>query len=214
MRNLSFFSIGLAMAALSWAGPAPAPTFSKDVAPILQNHCQECHRPGEAAPMSLLNYQQARPWAKAIKSAVLSQKMPPWGADPSVGHFSNDRSLSLRDRDTLVAWVDAGAPEGDSQYLPKPVEFVDGWNIGQPDVVYEMPEAFQVPASGTIEYQYVILPYQFPEDRWVQMAEAKPGVASVVHHVVIYILKAGETRMTSFSVLVGWAPGDLGLVCP
>src|SRR3974377_638686 len=124
MRNLSFFSIGLAMAALSWAGPAPAPTFSKDVAPILQNHCQECHRPGEAAPMSLLNYKEARPWAKATNTAVRAQKMPPWQADPSGGHFSNDRSLSPHDRETLVAWVDAGAPEGNKARPPPPAQFV------------------------------------------------------------------------------------------
>jgi hypothetical protein len=162
-------------------------TFSKDVAPILQKNCQGCHRPGEAAPMPLETYQQARPWAKAMKQAILARKMPPWFADPQYGHFRNDRSLAQKDIDTLVAWVDAGAPEGDPRDLPKPAEFVDGWNIGQPDVVYEMPEPFQVPASGTIEYQYVVLPYQFPVDRWVQMAEVRPGNRAVVHHVIAYI---------------------------
>jgi hypothetical protein len=170
-------------------------TFSKDVAPILQKNCQGCHRPGEAAPMALLTYQQARPWAKAMKQAVLSKKMPPWFADPQYGHFSNDRSLAQRDIDTLVSWVDAGAPEGDSKDMPKPVEFVDGWNIGKPDVIYEMPEAFQVPASGTVEYQYVVLPYQFTEDRWVQMAEVRPGNRAVVHHVIAYIRESSSKWM-------------------
>src|SRR5690349_6428722 len=170
-------------------------TFSKDVAPILQKNCQSCHRPGEAAPFSMLTYQQARPWAKAMKQAVLERKMPPWFADPKYGHFRNDRSLAQKDVDTLVSWVDAGAPEGDPKDLPKPAEFVDGWNIGKPDIVFEMPEAFHVPASGTIEYQYVILPYKFTEDRWVQMAEVRPGNRAVVHHVIAYIRDAGSKWM-------------------
>jgi hypothetical protein len=169
------------------SGATGSVTFSKDVAPILQKNCQGCHRPGEAAPMSLRTYQEARPWARAMKQAVLAKKMPPWFADAQYGHFRNDRSLPQKDIDTLVSWVDAGAPEGDPKDLPQPLAFVDGWNIGQPDMVLEMPEPFQVPASGTIEYQYVVLPYKFTEDRWVQMAEVRPGNRAVVHHVIAYI---------------------------
>lgn len=169
------------------SGATGSVTFSKDVAPILQKNCQGCHRPGEAAPMSLRTYQEARPWAKAMKQAVLTKKMPPWFADAQYGHFRNDRSLPQKDIDTLVSWVDAGAPEGDPKDLPQPLAFVDGWNIGQPDMVLEMPEPFQVPASGTIEYQYVVLPYKFTEDRWVQMAEVRPGNRAMVHHVIAYI---------------------------
>ena len=169
------------------SGATGSVTFSKDVAPILQKNCQGCHRPGEAAPMSLRTYQEARPWAKAMKQAVLAKKMPPWFADSHYGHFRNDRSLPQKDIDTLVSWVDAGAPEGDPKDLPQPLAFVDGWNIGQPDMVLEMPEPFHVPASGTIEYQYVVLPYKFTEDRWVQMAEVRPGNRTVVHHVIAYI---------------------------
>lgn len=169
------------------SGATGSVTFSKDVAPILQKNCQGCHRPGEAAPMSLRTYQEARPWARAMKQAVLAKKMPPWFADAQYGHFRNDRSLPQKDIDTLVSWVDAGAPEGDPKDLPRPLAFVDGWNIGQPDMVLEMPEPFQVPASGTIEYQYVVLPYKFTEDRWVQMAEVRPGNRAMVHHVIAYI---------------------------
>ena len=169
------------------SGATGSVTFSKDVAPILQKNCQGCHRPGEAAPMSLRTYQEARPWAKAMKQAVLAKKMPPWFADAQYGHFRNDRSLPQKDIDTLVSWVDAGAPEGDPKDLPQPLAFVDGWNIGQPDMVLDMPEPFQVPASGTIEYQYVVLPYKFTEDRWVQMAEVRPGNRAMVHHVIAYI---------------------------
>src|SRR5690348_7649737 len=115
----------------------PVVTFNKDVAPILARNCQGCHRPGEAAPMSLLSYQQVRPWAKAIKEAVLLKKMPPWFADPHYGKFRNDRSMAQKDIDTIVSWADLGAPEGNPKDLPKPITFVDGWNIGHPDVVLE-----------------------------------------------------------------------------
>ena len=195
MRFLSLTACGLALSGMALAAPVPAPTFSKDVAPILQNHCQECHRPGEAAPMSLLSYQEARPWAKSIKAAVLSKKMPPWFADPSIGHFANDRSLSQHDRDTLVAWVDAGAPQGNAKDLPAPRKFVDGWNIGTPDKIIDMPEAFDVPASGTIDYQYVILPLNLDHDTWIQAAEVRPGDRAHVHHVIAFIREPGVKWM-------------------
>jgi hypothetical protein len=150
-------------------------------------NCQGCHRPGEAAPMPFLTYQQVRPWAKAIKEAVLLKKMPPWFADPHYGKFRNDRTMAQKDIDTLVAWAEQGAPEGDPRMAPKPAQYVDGWNIGKPDLVFEMPNAFEVPASGTVEYQYVILPYKFAEDRWVQMAEVRPGNRAVVHHVIAFV---------------------------
>src|SRR4051794_38635240 len=121
---------GLAWTALSGAEQPAGVTYSKDVASIIQRHCQQCHRPGEIGPMPLLNYGQARPWAKAIRQAVLTKKMPPWFADPKYSHFKNDTSLSQKEIDTLVSWVDAGAPEGNPRDLPKPVEFADGWNIG------------------------------------------------------------------------------------
>jgi hypothetical protein len=142
--------------------------------------------------MPLLTYQETRPWAKAIKEAVVLKRMPPWFADPSVGHFRNDRSMSQDEINTLVAWVEAGAPEGNSKELPAPKQFVEGWNIGQPDLVLEMPSAFDVPASGTIEYEYVILPYKFTEDRWVQMSEVRPGARSLVHHVIAFIREPGS----------------------
>src|SRR3954463_10560920 len=108
---------------------APDPTFYKDVLPILQNRCQECHRPGEIGPMPLLTYQQARPWAAAIKESVLLKKMPPWFADPHYGKFENDRSLSKDQIDTLVAWADKGAKPGDAKDAPAPRQFMEGWNI-------------------------------------------------------------------------------------
>ena len=128
----------------------PQVTFHKDVESILQNRCQECHRPGEIAPFALMTYKDARPWVKAIKSDVVTRKMPPWFADPNYGHFANDRSLSKQEIDTLVAWVDGGAKEGDAKDAPPPRKFIDGWNIEKPDVVISMKEPFHVPATGEV----------------------------------------------------------------
>src|SRR5262245_13953820 len=114
-------------------------TFNKDVLPILQKNCQSCHRPGEIAPMSFLTYKDTRPWAKAMKEAVVTRKMPPWFADPAYGHFGNDRRLSDSAVKTLSAWADGGAVEGDPKDKPAPVTFQDGWNI-KPDMIIEMPK--------------------------------------------------------------------------
>ncbi len=183
----------LLSAAASAATTKSAPvTFHKDVLPILQRSCQNCHRPGEAAPMSFLSYQQVRPWAKAIKAAVVIRKMPPWPADPHYGKFSNERALKDSDINTLVAWADSGAPEGKSSEAPLPVRFTDGWNIAKPDQVFEMPAPFEVPASGTIEYNYVILPTGFTQDTWVEAAEVRPGNRQVLHHIIAFIRPPGS----------------------
>ncbi|HLK50792.1 MAG TPA: cytochrome c [Bryobacteraceae bacterium] len=172
-----------------------SPTFSKDVLPILQKNCQECHRPGEVAPMSLLSYNEARPWAKAIKAAVLSKKMPPWFAEPQGSHaFSNDRRLSAADLNTLVSWVDNGAPEGDAKDAPPPLKFQDGWQI-KPDMVIEMPVPFQLPAKGTINYQYVLVKGSFPTDVWVSAAEMRPGNPKVLHHGKVWVRPPGSHWM-------------------
>lgn len=167
-------------------------TFNKDVAPILRNRCQLCHHPGDIGPMPLLSYGEARPWAKAIREAVLQKKMPPWFADPHYGNFRNDSSLSKTEIDTLVSWVDGGAPEGAPTGATAPRDFVDGWRIGTPDVVIEIPKAFHVPAAGTIPYQYIAVPTGFVQDKWVQAVEIRPGNRSVVHHVIASV-RAGST---------------------
>lgn len=194
---------GLCLASLAFAAPV---TFTKDVLPILQNRCQACHRPGEIAPMSLLTYKDARPWAKAIREAVLIRRMPPWLADPRYGRFSNDHSLSQREIGTLAAWVDAGAPEGDPKDAPGPAEFVQGWRMGQPDLMLEMPNEFQVPASGAIEYQYLVIPTGFTEDKWVRIAEARPGNRRVTHHIIAFIREAGSRWMTDAKPGVPFVP--------
>jgi len=173
-------------------GNMNAPTYSKDVVPILQKHCQSCHRPGEAAPFSMLTYEETRPWTGAMKMAVRQKVMPPWYADPQVGHFSNDRSLTEEEIDTIVAWVTAGAPEGDPNDMPPRLNFVEGWGIPKPDITFQLPKEFAVPKSGMVEYQYVIVPTGFTEDKWVQAAEVRPTERSVVHHIIAYVREPGS----------------------
>src|SRR6058998_3587945 len=147
MNRFLVFVLLSAMTALGTEIPSPsvrsdqatAVTFNKDVLPILQNNCQVCHRPGEVAPMSFLTYESTRPWAKAIKAAVLSKKMPPWFADPHYGEFRNAPKLTQSDINTLVAWADSGARQGDTEVTAPAPPFADGWRI-QPDVVVSMPE--------------------------------------------------------------------------
>ena len=189
MRSI-LLSFGVAALAVP-ATAAPA-TYYKDVLPVLQKNCQSCHRPGEAAPMSFLNFETTRPWAKAIKSAVASKKMPPWFADPHVGKFSNDRTLSAAEIETLTSWVDGGAQAGNPADAPAPLHFVEGWRINKPDVVFKMPAAYNVPQSGTVDYQYVIIPTGFTEDKYVAMAEARPSDPSVVHHIIAFIREPGN----------------------
>ena len=162
------------------------PTFSKDVAPILYKHCVTCHRPGEIGKMSLLTYEQARPYAKAMANAVTNRTMPPWHADAPAGTFHNERSLSDRERSTITAWAGGGAPNGDPKDLPVLPTFTDGWALGKPDVVLEMQEDYPVPAKGTVQYEWLYIPTNFTEAKWVKSLEIRPGNRSVVHHVLIY----------------------------
>ena len=167
--------------------PADAPTFYKDVLPILQEKCQSCHRSGEPAPMPLMTYEQTRPWAGKIAAAVDMRMMPPWFADPRFGHFANDTSLSAEEIKTIGAWTDAGAPAGDAGGAPAPRTWSEGWNIPEPDVVLKMPKPIAIPAHGEVEYTYEIVATHFAEDRWVQMVEVRPSSAEHVHHAVVYI---------------------------
>jgi mono/diheme cytochrome c family protein len=169
------------------ASPAAVPTYAKDIAPILQQNCQTCHRPGEAGPFPLLTYQDARRRASKIRDAVADAIMPPWFADPHYGRFSNALGLSPSQRDAILRWADGGTPPGNPRDLPKPVAWVEGWGIGTPDLVVELPMPFEVPATGVVEYQHVIVPTHFTEDRWVQAAEIRPTERDVVHHLIAFV---------------------------
>ncbi len=174
MTLVALLAVGIAAMTSSMKATAgensSSVTFYKDVLPILQKNCQTCHRPGEIAPMSFMTYKDTRPWAKGIKTAVVSRQMPPWFADPNYGHFVNERTLSDAAIRTLVAWADGGAVEGDAKDAPPPVKFVDGWSI-KPDMVIEMPQDVQLPATGTINYKNILVKVNFPEDRWVVAAD-------------------------------------------
>jgi hypothetical protein len=199
-------TLGLACAVILAAATNSQPTFYRDVLPVLQRNCQNCHRPGEAGPMSFLNYESTRPWAKAIKTAVATKKMPPWFADPKYGHFENDRTLSAAELNTLISWVDDGAKAGDPRDAPKPIHFVEGWTIGKPDVVFEMPNAAHIPASGTIDYQYVILPTNFTEDKYVQFAETRPSDRVHTHHILSFIREPGSKWLEGSPIGVAFVP--------
>jgi hypothetical protein len=181
-------------------------TFYKDVLPVLQQNCQSCHRAGEVAPMAFETYKQTRPFARAIKEAVLTKKMPPWFADPHVGKFKNDRTMAKNAVDTLVAWADSGAKEGDPKTAPAPKSFTKGWSISQPDLVVEMPSEYDVPEKGTIEYTYFVVPTGFTEDRWVTMAEARPGNTQLVHHIIAFVREPGSPWMKDAKPGVAYVP--------
>jgi mono/diheme cytochrome c family protein len=184
------FLVALPSAA-SAEGAEPTVTFTKDIAPIFYKSCAECHRPTMFAPMSLMTFDDARPYARAIKQKVAARQMPPWGADPAHGTFKNDPRLSQSEIDTITAWVDAGAPKGDDKDMPQAPQFVDGWTIGKPDAVFTMEEEYKIPASGTIPYQYLRIPTDVTEDKWIQAIEIKPGARAHVHHVIAYTQPAG-----------------------
>ncbi len=171
-----------------YQAPRPSPpTFYKDVLPILQQHCQACHRPREIAPLPFVTYKETKDWADQIRDAVRSKKMPPWFADACCGHFMNNPSLTEEEIATLTAWANAKAPEGNPQDAPPAPHWTDGWNIAPPDLVLAMPKPVTIPAHGDIEYTYEIVPTDFSEDKWIQMSEIRPSTRSHVHHAVVYI---------------------------
>jgi peroxiredoxin len=191
-------------------------TYAAEVSRIIQNRCQSCHRPGQVGPFSLLSYDEARKHSAMIREVVEERRMPPWHADPRYGHFATDRSLSAKERATLLAWVDQGTPLGDVKELPPPRSFPEGWTIGKPDVVFEIPETYYVPAQGVVAYVHFRVPTNFKEDMWIQAAEAVPGDPSVVHHIVIFLLdrSTGGVRRGPGEHFCGYAPGDLPTVMP
>ncbi|HLK48983.1 MAG TPA: cytochrome c, partial [Bryobacteraceae bacterium] len=165
--RLQILSAGLLAAGVACAADTPV-TFNKDVLPILQKNCQGCHRPGQMGPMSFLTYQSARPWAKAMKAAVLTKKMPPWSADEQYGPYLNDRSLQPSEIEIIAKWADSGAAEGNPQDAPPPVQWADGWVI-QPDVIVDGPVT-EVPAktkNNVVEWITVVMPTGFTKDTWL-----------------------------------------------
>ncbi len=163
-------------------------TFTRDVAPILYRHCVSCHHPDDIAPMSLIGYQDARPWAAAIKQSVTTRKMPPWKADPHVGKWSNDATLSEAEISTIKAWVDSGKLEGNPGDLPPAPHFQEGWQIGKPDAVIAIP-AQTIEGAGPDQYVYITVPTNFTEDRWIVAAELRAGNRRIVHHAHVFVVE-------------------------
>ncbi|CAN5893299.1 redoxin domain-containing protein [soil metagenome] len=194
-------------------------TYAEHVAPILQSKCQGCHRPGQVGPFSLLTYEDASAWAISIEEVVSEGRMPPWHADPRFGTFSNDQSLSPRERALLIAWYDQGTPLGDPEALPPPRRFSDQeWLIGEPDIVLEMDRDFQVPADGVVRYQHFRVPTGFQEDVWFQAAEAQPGAREVVHHIGVYVDEHDPRTIAPGPkvkpVVAGYFPGQQPAIYP
>ena len=207
-------SVALALATLvsgasSTASAQGDVTFTKDVAPIIFENCVSCHRPGQTAPMPLRSYAEVRPWARGIKDSVVSGEMPPWFADSRHGFFKNDMRLMQDDIDTIARWVDAGAPQGDPGDLPELPTFIEGWQLGEPDLIVTLDEV-TVPADGPDYYPDLSHTLDLPEKRWIRAVEIRPGNRKVTHHSAIFTTPGGgEGRIRSgfFDVLAVWSVG-------
>lgn len=185
LATAGLFGLGTGSA----SSPSRDVTFNRDIAPIFYKNCAECHRQDDIAPMALMTYREARPWARSIKEKVLTREMPPWSPDPKYGEFTNDHRLSQKDIQTIVAWVDQGAREGDAKDLAPVPEFTStgGWRLGKPDAVFDIGQEFKVSAGSPDVIQNFIVPTNFKEDKWVSSAEILPGNRRVVHHVIAFI---------------------------
>ena len=181
-------------------------TYSREIAPIFQRRCVECHRPGQAAPFSLTTYRQAAGWAGSIAEAVEDGRMPPWHASPDHGRFSNDARLTDLEKRQIAEWADRGAPEGNPADLPPRVAFPDGWRIAKPDVVISMNREFAVPAEGVVDYQIFEVDPGFTTDRWIAAAEIRPGNRKVVHHCNVFLKAPGSLGEMDTA-------GELGSYC-
>jgi hypothetical protein len=205
----SFYIAPILFSRPSVSAQSAPPTFYRDVLPILQNHCQSCHRDGEIAPMPLVTYNQSRTFARAIATTAAQRKMPPWFADPAIGHFSNDPSLSAKEISMLVSWADGNAPAGDPSDAPAPPHWTNGWLIPPPDTVIEMPKPVAIPASGDVEYTYEIVPTHFAEDKWVQISEVRPTSRENVHHAVVYVRPPGSAWLRHAPIGVPFTAADM-----
>ena len=196
-------------AAVKAASQSP-PTFSKDVLPILQKSCQACHHPGTPAPMSLMTYAEARPWARSMKTRVVSREMPPWHIDRSIGEYANDPSLTDKEIDTIAAWVDAGAPEGNRADAPAAKVFPASteWTYGEPDLIVRMEKGFKIPANGPDFIPEEIVDPHLTEDRYVKWVQIIPDAWKAVHHAHVYVDFPEGTDTSDMNLRMGSNVGD------
>lgn len=218
MNRIFALTAGLAigLGAYLWVTAESGPTYYADVAPIVQENCVTCHRDGGVGPFKLETYAQVHRRRGMIQHVIEDRIMPPWHASPEVGHFKNDRSLAPEEAATLLAWIDAGAAEGDPADAPPPRTFAGGWELGEPDAVVALPEPFPVPAEGVVEYQYTYVPTDFGEDKWIERMEVRPTDLSVVHHVLVFIEEPGAEvqRGGIDGYFAIWVPGVQGNIYP
>ncbi len=190
-------------------------TYSKHIAPIFNQRCVECHRAGEIAPFPLTSYQDSIGWDATIAEVIREDRMPPWNANPEYGHFRNDSRLTAEEKTTILTWIENGCPEGDQADLPPAPSFVKGWRMPEPDKVIAIrDEAFTVPATGVVEYQYFKVDPGFTEDVYVTAAEARPENPSVVHHIIAFLVEPGQKDISLGKMLIGYAPGTSPLIFP
>ncbi len=198
-----------------------AATYHKEIARIVQAKCQVCHRPGEAAPFALMTYKDAKAWSGMIREVVADGVMPPWHADAPIGHFRNDRRLSDADKGTLLAWIDAGCPEGDPKDEPPAKTYTSGWRLPrEPDTIVKMSKPVDVPAQFMyglmgMPYSYVMGDTTFAEDTWVKGLEVRPDFREAIHHIIVFLIPPGKNlrdlvRESNFSrhMLTAYVPGD------
>lgn len=186
--------------------------FNKEVVRILERNCYGCHKPGGFAPWSLVTYDEARPWAKAIKEEILEKRMPVWHAIKGYGEFSNSPTMTQREVDLIVNWVEGGAPKGDDKDLPEKAVYSNDWPLGKPDLILA-PEKPQEVASDANEYRTFVLPVKIKEDRWISAIDLLPGNASVVYSAILYLKTDNSTSKTASSksapvILTTWVPGQ------
>jgi peroxiredoxin len=198
------------------ANDSPKITFTRDIAPVLNRHCVSCHRPGSIGPFALLAYHDAVAWAPTIQEIIAQGRMPPWLASPDHGRFANEARLTAAEKQLLTDWIAQGMPEGEASELPPLTVFNDSWRIGEPDLVLSMPTQFEIPAHGTVDYQYFEVDPGFHEDKWVRAAEVRPGNRTVVHHCLIFLRPPGSTDLIAQGdlksvYLTGFAAGSTPL---
>jgi peroxiredoxin len=212
-------SVGCIIGRVRPPGTATDITYSRDIAPVLQNRCVTCHREGEIAPFALTNYDEVAGWAAMIDEVVQEGRMPPWHASPQYGQFANDPRLSDEEKQAIHQWARAGAPQGDPKHLPAARVFTPGWQIPTPDLVLAIQkQPFDVDATGQLAYQHFVVDPGFREDRWIRAAECRPGNRAVVHHIIAFIQPPGTTARAEDSIKSLWlaatAPGAVPLNLP
>ncbi|MDB6019824.1 MAG: hypothetical protein JWR19_4313 [Pedosphaera sp.] len=195
MRILPAFLLAIPLAAVAQTATTDSPlTFNKDIAPIIYRNCAPCHRPGEAAPFALLSFQDVTKKGRTIGKVTASHVMPPWKAEPASYAYRDERKLTDGEIALIQAWVKQGMPEGEASEKPEPPKFASGWQLGEPDLVVEMPAAYHVPAEGPDIYRNIAVPLGLTEDKWITAIDMRPSARAVVHHVLYFADSSGQAH--------------------